>query len=218
MEKHDSSLQRTRLRCSRVQWRRLYTTSSNVLMYCLDPESDPFFHTCCRNSLNAQVLVFIHLWPWKWLKHLISIIWMSEWIHLAMQCTWYGTCSEKIQYPADEVTSKQARLSTIFLTLIIWCRTTSCFQSNRFVCREVMWQNADDDRENLHSWRLFCVSLLFGRWLLLSTLSLTWNTVKWIDLTVSHCKLLWRTLCWIYYMVHTASWVIWEHVDEWLYI
>ena len=47
----------------------------------------------CRNSLHAQVLPFIHLWPWKWLEHLISILngwvnpfgnivdgWMDRWI------------------------------------------------------------------------------------------------------------------------------------------
>lgn len=36
------------------------------------PESHSFFQ--CNNSLHAEVLDFIHLWPWKCLESLIPII------------------------------------------------------------------------------------------------------------------------------------------------
>ena len=39
------------------------------------PEND---RVSCRNSLHAEVLAFIHLWPRKWLERLISFIWMGE--------------------------------------------------------------------------------------------------------------------------------------------
>ena len=52
----------------------------------------------CRNSLHAQVLAFIHLWPWKWLEHLISFIWMGERIHLAIQCMFDTFISHWLSY------------------------------------------------------------------------------------------------------------------------
>lgn len=43
------------------------------------------FTNAYRDSLHAWVLAFMHLWLWKWMENLISIIWMCEWIFLAAQ-------------------------------------------------------------------------------------------------------------------------------------
>ena len=47
------------------------------------------FTNVCRNSLHVLVSAFIHLWPWKWSEHLISMIWMGEWILIAIQCIYF---------------------------------------------------------------------------------------------------------------------------------
>jgi len=44
----------------------------------------PYLYTYPPRHYIVKSIEFIHLWPWKWLEHLNLIIWMGEWIHLAI--------------------------------------------------------------------------------------------------------------------------------------
>ena len=56
------------------------------------------FIKVCRNSQGAA---FIHLWPWRWLEHLISISWMGEWKLLAMSQLNWGSHTPLWQPPLE---------------------------------------------------------------------------------------------------------------------
>lgn len=63
------------------------------------------FTNICRGGLHAWMLDFIHLWPWKWLKHQIQWFgWVSESVcHNTVYWAYKNTitCCKKLKWSKD---------------------------------------------------------------------------------------------------------------------